>query len=186
MKNISDWKKEFYEELSLNNDNNKMDNVCLITKTELIENSIKLPCNHSFNYLPLYNEVCNQKISKKRHLETQLLRLNEIKCPYCRTKFDKILPYIPCENVNKIRGVNTPMRYSMFLSTCKYIIKSGPNKGKPCNKDCNFDYCTRHKNIIDKQKNGCKHILTRGKNKGKECGRKVKSNELCSIHCKNN
>lgn len=185
MKNISDWKKEFYEELSLNN-NETHDNVCLITKTELIENSITLPCKHSFNYIPLYNEICNQKNPKRKNLETQLLCLNEIKCPYCRTKFDKLLPYIPYKNVNKIRGVNSPIKYSMFLSTCKYIMKSGKNKGKICNKECNFDYCTRHKNIMDKQQYGCKHILIRGKNKGKECGRKVKSNGLCNIHCKNN
>ena len=64
MKNINDWKTEFYEELSINN-NESHDNVCLITKSELIEYSIKLPCNHSFNYLPLYSEICNQK--KKAH-----------------------------------------------------------------------------------------------------------------------
>ena len=39
--------------------------------------------------------------------------------------------------------------------------------------------------MIKAQTIGCKHILTRGKNKGKECDRKVKSNDLCTIHCKN-
>jgi len=190
MKNINDWKTEFYEELSINN-NESHDNVCLITKSELIEYSIKLPCNHSFNYLPLYSEICNQKKNPKKQLETQQLHLNEIKCPYCRTTFNKLLPYIPYEGVNKIRGVNTPIKYSMFLSTCKYIMKSGKKKGQLCNKECNFDHCTQHHNIINKhnmikaQTIGCKHILSRGKNKGKECDRKVKSNDLCTIHCKN-
>lgn len=185
MKNIVDWKKEFYDELNSDNINDNLnDNICLITKSELTLDSIKLPCNHSFNYLPLYNEICNQKNSKKRNLETQVLSLNQIKCPYCRTKFNNLLPYIDMPDVAKVRGVNSPLKYSMFLSKCKYIIKSGKNKGQLCNKDCNFNYCSRHKTIVEKKKGGCNHILLKGKNKGNMCMRTIKENGLCSIHCK--
>ena len=184
MKNIIDWKKEFYDELNSDTVNDVDENICLITKEELIVNSIKLPCNHSFNYIPLYREVCNQKKSNQKNLETQVLGLNQIKCPYCRTKFSNLLPYINIKGVNKIRGVNSPIKYSMFLSKCKYVMKSGKNKGQMCNKDCNFDYCSRHKAIMDKNKEGCKHILLRGKNKGNMCMRTVKTDGLCCIHCK--
>lgn len=184
MKNIIDWKKEFFEELNSDTVNDTMnDNVCLITKSELILNSIKLPCNHSFNYLPLYNEICIQKNGKRKNLETQTLSLNQIKCPYCRTKFNNLLPYIEINGVDKVRGVNSPLKYSMFLSNCKYVMKSGKNKGKLCNKDCNFEFCSRHKKIVD-TKGECSHILLRGKNKGKLCMRNIKENGFCSIHCK--
>ena len=184
MKNIIEWKHEFFDELNSDTINdNTLDNICLITKSELILNSIKLPCNHTFNYLPLYNEICKQKNSKGNILETQKLSLNQIKCPYCRTKFDNLLPYIEICGVNKIRGVNSPLKFSMFLSNCKYIMKSGKNKGNLCNKDCNFDYCSRHNTIVNK-KEKCSHILLRGQNKGQTCMRNVKENGFCSTHCK--
>ena len=185
MKNILDWKKEFYEELNSEDNSINYDNCCLITHEPLDNYSIKLPCDHNFNYLPLYNEVCNQKNVKKRILDTRMLRINELKCPYCRNVYDKLLPFVPLNGVNKVRGVNYPIKYSMFLSTCKYILKSGKNKGSMCGKECNFDYCARHKNIIDKQNvEGCNHILLKGKNKGSKCMRKIKKDGLCASHLK--
>ena len=51
---------DFYKELNMSSDNN-LNNTCLITNEPLGKNKITLPCNHSFNYLPLYKEVCKQK-----------------------------------------------------------------------------------------------------------------------------
>lgn len=187
MENLDNIKEYFLKELNLdtNTDDEKYDeNICLITKMPLTTNYIKLGCNHTFNYVPLFNEVCNQKIAKNKILDVTSLYVNQIKCPYCRTKFDNLLPYLPDEGVNKVNGVNHPLKYSMFLSNCKYILKSGKNKGNPCNKLCNFDYCTKHKNIIEKNVPGCQHVLLRGKNKGKLCMRKIKENNLCSAHSK--
>lgn len=183
-KKMSEWKEEFFN--SLNSDYNEPDEKqCLITSTPLIENHITLPCNHSFNYIPLYKEVINQKTCKKNYnLDVTRLSLNQIKCPYCRTKHDNLLPYVKLDDVFKIRGVNYPISYTMNLSTCKYILKSGKNKGKPCSKYCNSEYCTRHAAIIEKSLSGCKHILLRGKNKGSKCGKKVKEDGLCSTHFK--
>ena len=50
---------DFMKELSKESD--EIDNVCLISKEKLENNSITLPCSHSFNYLPLYKEICYQK-----------------------------------------------------------------------------------------------------------------------------
>ncbi len=184
MQNIDEFKEFFLKEINnLEIDETDEENICLITKEPLENNAIKLTCNHSFNYLPLYNEICNQKIEKKK-IDCVQLFIHQFKCPYCRTIQNKLLPYFPIDNVKKIRGVNSPIKYSMFLSKCKYVLKSGKNKGQLCNKDCNFDYCTRHKNIIEKEKNGCQHILLKGKNKGNKCMRKIKENGLCSIHLK--
>ena len=48
--------------------------VCMISHEPLTYNSVTLSCKHSFNYLPLYNELClhNNKIF--------------LLCPYCRKK----------------------------------------------------------------------------------------------------
>lgn len=95
--------KLFNEMLAKDSPQNDLnqDNLCLITGEPLSDNHIILPCQHKFNYIPLYNEIKKQKIcflpNKKSHsyLETQKLRQNQIKCPYCRTIVDGILPPIP-------------------------------------------------------------------------------------------
>ena len=33
---------------------------CLISQQVLTRSHITLPCSHKFNYIPLYNEVCQQ------------------------------------------------------------------------------------------------------------------------------
>ena len=38
-----------------------MKKTCLITGEELVANSIKLQCGHHFNYIPLLQDVKNQK-----------------------------------------------------------------------------------------------------------------------------
>ena len=38
-----------------------VEDICFITNEKLEENYIKLPCNHTFNYVALYNELINQK-----------------------------------------------------------------------------------------------------------------------------
>ena len=47
----------------INNDNDAINNdgKCLISNEVLDNTYIKLPCKHSFNYVPLYKEVYNQK-----------------------------------------------------------------------------------------------------------------------------
>lgn len=55
---------------------------CLISNELLTTNFITLECNHKFNYMELYNEVLEQKT--KKLLDNSKLKLNEVKCPYCR------------------------------------------------------------------------------------------------------
>ncbi len=54
------FNKLLYEELfkqDVDDDNTQ----CLITLESLQDDSIKLKCNHSFNYLPLFRDLENQK-----------------------------------------------------------------------------------------------------------------------------
>ena len=151
-----DFFAELQSALGVPKDNNIVDqdtSNCLITYAELEENHITLTCGHKFNYLPLYHEVVKQKSGS--HLETAYLSLNQIKCPYCRTKTNKLLPHICHPEVVSKRGVNYPTKYCMTLHTCDWIYKSGKRKGATCGRDAISGeagiYCKMHHNLSDKK-----------------------------------
>jgi len=140
------------------NISNTINNICLLTNLPLEENYITLSCNHRFNYLAIYEETCNQK--KYNYLDTEVTRSNELKCPYCRSITKNILPYFCRYNVQKIRGVTNPAKYSMKLYSCEYSSKCGKAMGFKCNNSafisnkgtlCN----THYKNIVMSDDNQC-------------------------------
>jgi len=142
----------FFEELSkeLNSDTkNNNDNICMITHEPLTYNSIKLPCNHKFNYYALYNELClhNQNKVNKKY----------IMCPYCRTLFDKYIPYIPLPNISKVKGVNFPLNKCMDNIKCSHIFSKGAKKNTVCSKICFEDengiFCSKHINNTSNNEN---------------------------------
>lgn len=160
-------------------------NICLITKESLQKNAITLKCGHSFNYVPLYNEVINQKL-KKSNLDICRLSVNQIKCPYCRTIHNHLIPYVKeIDCVSKIYGVNTPMKYVEYNNKCEYVFKSGVNAGKLCNKSCLNQYCNSHEKYINKIKNQeelCSYKFKKGASKGKTCKCKIFKSGLCKKH----
>ena len=91
---------------------------CLITNEKLKEGYVTLLCNHSFNYIPLYNDLLNHK--KTLHLDTQMLKMNEIRCPYCRNKQSVLLPYYECMGVPKITGINYIKKAGTFVGNCHF------------------------------------------------------------------
>ena len=141
-----DFYSLLYSESYENNDEK-----CLISQESLEPNYITLECNHKFNLLPLYNEVVKQK-TMPNILETTCLKINQIKCPYCRTITNKILPYRDISGISHINGVNYPLKYCMKIYNCKWIIKNGKNKGCYCNKSAfkndNGILCDKHNNMI--------------------------------------
>ena len=58
-----------------------------------------------------------------------------IKCPYCRTISDKLLPYIPLSGIQKKYGVNSPKKKCMDAPKCLYKLKTGKNIGLVCGND---------------------------------------------------
>ena len=84
---------DFYQELNISS-NKDFNDVCLISNEPLTRNSIRLPCNHTFNYLPLYKEICKQK-NKYNSLEITKLKSHQIKCPYCRLIINNLLSSLP-------------------------------------------------------------------------------------------
>jgi len=91
---------------------------CLITNEKLTEGYVTMLCNHSFNYIPLFNDLFHHK--KMLYLETQMLKTNEIRCPYCRNKQSVLLPYYECMGVPKITGINYFKRVGTFVGNCEY------------------------------------------------------------------
>ncbi len=153
-----------------NNNYNNNNNMCLITNEKLDRNYIKLDCGHKFNYVPIFNEVVYQK--KKKILDNNYLKLNEIKCPYCRKITKELLPYYKYYNVEKVRGVNFPEKFTQRTNICSFINSKNvqckknaciTNFGIFCNDHIKYNKCEEIK--ID---NIDKNIYKNYKNKKKE------------------
>lgn len=138
----------FFNELNKEEDTyesseNKNEQLCLISHMPLTFNSVKLPCNHVFNYLPLYDELVLVHAYNKN--------IN-IKCPYCRTISTRLLPYIPLPGVEKRYGINSPKSLCMNSPKCLYKMKNGKYKGLECGKDgmegSDGTFCKKHFNLI--------------------------------------
>jgi len=105
-----DFFSELYKSLDDEENNCKTEednNLCLITNQSLTDKFVKMECGHKFNYLPLFNDLVNHK-KKFNNMESTSthLKLNEIRCPYCRKKSTGLLPYYEEFGLAKITGVN--------------------------------------------------------------------------------
>lgn len=150
---------DFYSELNKPEEPDGTDKsdekTCLITGKILERNSITLDCNHSFNYISIFNELCRQKTFNIN--DPFPMRINEIKCPYCRQITRNILPFIPSIVNQLIKGVNTPSSYCMKFKSCNYVFKYGPNKGDLC---CKNGFESVYGNICEKHY-GLKEVATK-------------------------
>ena len=179
---------DFYSEINKKNEEEDDDEKCLITHQLLTLNFIKLSCGHKFNYLPLYKEICNQKKVLSNNAisyETYRLKINEIKCPYCRLKKNEILPYIQVydesgnQQVDRIHGVNTPERFCMKTEVmCAWKFKQGKEQSEICSKNAYYNedlhkininknaYCNMHwKKVEVRNKNSEQKIEKSNKDK---------------------
>jgi len=124
-----DFYEELYKSLDIEETNEKTEednNLCLITNQALFENYVKLNCGHKFNYGPLFLDLKNHK-QKFNGMEgsTGKLAIDEIRCPYCRTKQKGVLPYYEELGFPKINGVNhiNPLAISKSTSykICEFV-----------------------------------------------------------------
>lgn len=132
---------------------NKEQNKCLISDKILDENHITLDCNHKFNYIPLFNEVKNQKFTKN-YFDTSRPLFHQIKCPYCRTITSKILPYFSAIYDVKFNGVNYNNKFKKVqMYKCEHVW---PKLNKTCGDNaCKTEYgclCNKHYNLEKNKK----------------------------------
>jgi len=105
-----DFYAELYKSLDIDESEEKTEedeNKCLITNQQLTDKHIIMECGHKFNYIPLFNDIINHK--KKFNLmegSNGKLKINEIRCPYCRKKHHHLLPYYEELGLGKVNGVN--------------------------------------------------------------------------------
>ena len=196
-----DFFAELYKSLDDEDNQNKTaedDNLCLITNQPLTEKYVELNCSHKFNYIPLYNDIYNHK-KKYNNMEGSIssLKVNEIRCPYCRKKQVGVLPYYSELITTKTNGVNfyddTILQNSNKTNTycfgkCEFIVSQSTNVSctstyvtkSACD---NKTYCYYHnKNIIkkfekekkEKEKEAQKKAKEEAKQKSKEEKNKIK------------
>jgi len=144
MKYLMEEKIDFFDELNktvLNEEKNCFDesNICLISCEQLTNKYITMDCGHKFNYLPLFKDISNHKL-KFNSMESRInhLKLDEIRCPYCRKKQTGILPYYEEFGLEKINGVNIineiknkESNLSYFNKYCIFIMNENENS-LPC------------------------------------------------------
>ena len=140
MEKVSKSNIELFNNI-LNEDITKEENTCMITNDNLENNNIELDCGHKFNYEALYNEVVYQKT--RRLLDNAQLKINQIKCPYCRNITNKLIPFFKYYSVKQLRGVTFPEEYCLKIYECEHV-----KNGKKCVKSgCKTDngiFCNKH------------------------------------------
>jgi hypothetical protein len=158
------------------------DNICLISKEPLHPNHITLACNHKFNYIPIYKEVLYQKTKSNTLYEVTKLATNQIKCPYCRSITNKLLPFVPYPSIKNATYIHAPDTQCIPATKCSHTIKKRngePNSDAKCNKNAlyyqaeNLLFCPQHyKKYTDK-----KSSIVASSNASLV---KVKNKEVCS------
>lgn len=173
-----DFYKQLYASLDSSDDNST--NCCLITDEPLLDFFMKLDCGHTFNYVPLYHDIANHK-QKFNVMESNMgaLNISEIRCPYCREKHPRVLPFYESLGLPKLNGVNAVFKDKL----CAYLIPN-PNYmpdepidgffnykflkckcyGLSDQEDADF-YCDKHKRALAKEK---KAELTKQKKEAAE------------------
>lgn len=158
--NVSEFYKCLHEFTSKNNDldsekndQDKKENICLISNEPLTEFFITLPCNHKFNYIPLL-KASIENIKQVRIVDNKPY----LKCPYCKTIHKKCLPYNPILEKKRFYKINSHKTECMTNKKCTYIYKGGKNKGLMCNNKAYYEYCSQHLVQLKTKKNALEDI----------------------------
>ena len=164
---------DFWNELNDDSEDVNKIEKCLLTNSPLSRNYIKLPCGHKFNYKPLYNEIIHSKQYQKYNKFP--LKNYEIRCPYCRTRHRKLLPWIPIEGVEYNKLACSKTKGSCIShKQCEYCYKTGKNKGKKCGDSRAYEgedglvLCLKHRKQLEKNKSKTKTKTSKEKTKNEE------------------
>lgn len=165
-------------------DNDSNDNICLISKEKLHPNHITLSCNHKFNYIPIYKEVLYQKNKSNPQYEVTKLHQNQIKCPYCRSITNKLLPYIQYPNIYFSKVVNALEPDCIPSVKCSHIIKHRAKniQDTRCNKNAlfyetdNVLFCPTHYKLYSSKETNKKDTLKKENIKKTNCFKKSNNN----------
>lgn len=171
----------------LNYDNNTNDTeLCLISGLPLDGSRVTLPCNHTFNYLPLLNDLVSFSTTHYNQYNS---------CPYCRRIFYGLIPYRPDLSSIARRRINIPVSGCFIKQEC---MREGcvRNATIPIGNKyaCNVHYkkeLKTYQNVkasnttsnVNTHQSGCSAILKSGTRKGEQCNAKT-STGFCKRHTK--
>jgi len=156
---------------------------CLISGLPLDSSRITLPCSHSFNYVPLVNDVLRYF---SLHGKTRL------RCPYCRTPAGGVIPYRPDILRTYRAGVNGPTCECFEKHECS-VEGCFKNATVPLPDGGTFACSTHYRRLLKPKKkqtrthpvnsvvNTCTAILKTGARKDETCGAKTHTG-LCKRH----
>jgi len=184
--------EELYKSLDDKDENEEEKDECLITNETLGNHSVKLNCGHKFNYEPLYNDIINHK-KKYNSMEKCILKIFEIRCPYCRTVQPNLLPYHEELGLAKVHGVNyideliqlKDSAHSVYNKwekgvCCYKIYDSSQNTYIPCSNTqvilvnpTGQKYCYNHKYIAQKEYIAKKKMEIKEKQKEEKLQKKL-------------
>jgi hypothetical protein len=177
---------DFYDELykSLDLDDEKDENTCQITGSNLLENYVTMECNHKFNYESLYKEICRQKFDFKTYDSISLtkkdqIRLKEskldyfIKCPYCRNIQFTTLPYYEELGLEKKYGVNS---IDPLLRNTSSLYKNSESSGNYYGSE-NYTYFLYG---VQFKKGVCCYMSKLNSNSNTENSNYTKTHTICS------
>jgi len=130
-----DFYEELYKSLDEPDQDTDSDNICQITGQQLTDKFVTLECNHKFNYIALYTEICKQKFVFQTYNFSSLTDSDQIKfkdaktdyfikCPYCRSIQFTLLPYYDDLLLDKRYGINSLIKTN---NDSQFIIN--PNIG---------------------------------------------------------
>jgi hypothetical protein len=130
-----DFYEELYKSLDEPDQDTDSDNICQITGQQLTDKFVTLECNHKFNYIALYTEICKQKFVFQTYKFSSLTELDQIKlkdakkdyfikCPYCRSIQFTLLPCYENMVLDKRYGINS---FEKIKDDSQFIIN--PNIG---------------------------------------------------------
>lgn len=160
--------------------------VCLISGTPLDDTRVTLPCNHTFNYLPLLNDLISFSKTHYSHYNS---------CPYCRSIFYGLIPYRPdISNISRKR-INIPVSGCFIKHECmrdgcvrNATVPIGNKyaciihyKGEMKLKQKRRNTSAALENVVHSHTKVCNAILKSGKRKGEQCGAKT-TTEFCKRH----
>lgn len=126
---------DFWKEL--NKDERIEEKHCLITKEPLTPHALTLPCGHTFNYAPLCREMVKLKYPTSTFKSPMCLKRNQIRCPYCRTIINHLLPILPMYDLNLPKNICSNTN-CIPMKPCEYVFKKGKRRGEKCNHPSGF------------------------------------------------
>lgn len=180
---------DFYKELQNMESDDTIQNspICLISREPLYGRYVSLECGHSFNYLPLFKDIYNhkKKFNFKEGKDSHL-KINQIRCPYCRNIQNSVMPYYSEFNVEH-HGIN--IIHPSIKRVLPFVPKIIPLGDEKQNEDLLLSISLNKYNVSTQNVNNhseqlCIAILKYGANKGSQCKNKVLCNFYCGRHSK--